>query len=73
MIRPALRTEVLLPEAPHRFGRRAPTTPDAVPGLLATEHVPATAHAGIDRLADPGELARILSTLEEVRCITVPL
>jgi hypothetical protein len=68
VIRPAIRTEVLLPEAPHRFRRLARTFPGNVQSLLAAQHMPATAHAEVDRLPDPGEFgADLLNTGTRVR------
>jgi hypothetical protein len=58
VIRPALRTEVLLPVTPHRFGRLARTLPDSMAGLFAAEQMPTHACAGVEGLADPGQFGR---------------
>lgn len=44
MIRPALRTEILLPKTPHLFSRLARALPESVLGLFAAEDMPATTH-----------------------------
>jgi hypothetical protein len=63
MIRPPLRTEILLSKTPHLLivGLRG-TFADRMPGLFAAENVPATPYVGIDRLIAPqASSARIFS------------
>jgi len=53
--RPAFRTEVLLPEAPHRFGGFARASADTEGGLLAAKKVPTTADGRINGLMNPSK------------------